>query len=179
MFESTFSVRQGWLFLCVNSRWLPLKDKKKKKQSRKWYLFRLVNIHESCAHDASTTLLQFSQLTRSIVIFDVSKAASEQRASPLDLWATQSLCVYELIQGCFRHWEAVALFSGSSSNIVRRNELNWMASSWGHSYLSIRISYKLQGFSFEMCRSCPRQGENDIANTDVNYLITASDKCTF
>ncbi|KAF3855845.1 hypothetical protein F7725_016568, partial [Dissostichus mawsoni] len=59
------------------------------------------------------------------------------------------------IQGCFRHWAAVALFSGSSSNMVTRNELNCTASSRGHSYLSSRISNKLHDFSLEMCRSCP------------------------
>lgn len=64
-------------------------------------------------------------------------------------------CAYEEIQGCFRHWAAVALFSGSSSNMVSRKELNWAASSRGHSYLSSRISNKLHGCSLEMCRSCP------------------------
>lgn len=39
------------------------------------------------------------------------------------------ICIYEVIQGCFKHWAAVALFSGSSSNMVRRKELNWEASS--------------------------------------------------
>ena len=71
------------------------------------------------------------------------------------LWTRPDRCVYEVIQGCLRLWAAVALFSGSSSNMVRRNELNWAASSRGHSYLSSRISNKLHGFRFEMCRRCP------------------------
>ena len=55
-----------------------------------------------------------------------------------------------VIQGCFRHWAAVARRAGSGCNIGNKNWLKPSAAISSHSYFSTRTFFNGHGFSFEM-----------------------------
>ena len=55
-----------------------------------------------------------------------------------------------VIQGCFRHWAAVARRAGSGCNIGNKNWLKPSAAISSHSYFSTRTFFYGHGFSFEM-----------------------------
>lgn len=66
---------------------------------------------------------------------------------------------YELIQGWLRHSLAVALFSGTISNMGRRKWVKWPASSCDQPYFSTKTSNSDQGLSLVMCRNSPAGGD--------------------
>lgn len=90
-------------------------------------------------------------------------------AVPASVWL--HIWPYELIQGCLRHWAAVALLSGCSSNMVRRKELKRDAASWLHSYLSTRMSNRLHGDSLVMCRNCPAETNLDCPGPFFTFRL--------
>ena len=55
-----------------------------------------------------------------------------------------------VIQGCFRHWAAVARRAGSGCNIGNKNWLKPSAAISSHPYFSTRTFFNGHGFSFEM-----------------------------
>lgn len=61
-------------------------------------------------------------------------------------------------QGCWRQSAALARFAGMYSIMGSRKALNYVACSRGHSYFSMRTSYRPQCLRLWMCLSSPAGG---------------------
>lgn len=148
---------------------------------QKRLLLRLVNIHESCAHDASTTLLLYiPQLTRSIVISDVSEAAPEQRTSPL-ISEQDRACVSMRWSRGASNTVQLWLFSLAAAP-TWSGGMSWTGQLPPEATRTYPAEFQTSSTASALrCAAVVLDGVKMIhfANTNVNYQITAADKLTF